>query len=446
MKTLEGVLAITDDKGGKRGVISTKCAEMDAEIPQLLGVSKAVLENVIFCHQEDSWWPLAEPAALKKKFDDIFEATRYTKALESIKNLRKERVADLKAEKERLLSLSREKAHSDKLKERINELKSTISAKEVECEDVKREYETQLESNRKFYELHTKFREMYKEYEKLEDQKAKTQAYLAEMKSKCQEIPGTLEELQARVEGFQDSVKLQKEKRLKEERKKDDLEEELAAVQTEQRDLLAKRGRLEAEAEEQKRRIASREQLIRDIGEMYDIKGFNHSPLEREKVAEFVARLGDIQRRQQREFEKLQADLKAQNEEYFSKLRGLDAELERHKAQRQRLRDQITDRQDKIKRTERKLEDQQDLPGKLRAIQAEIEEKKDRLEKLQAGIVSANFQGRIADLASKKKALDEERDQHNLELQGLTLQSESRARLELKRDEVKSKSLEIETR
>ena len=50
---------------------------MDAEIPQLLGVSKAVLENVIFCHQEDSYWPLAEPAALKKKFDDIFEATRY---------------------------------------------------------------------------------------------------------------------------------------------------------------------------------------------------------------------------------------------------------------------------------------------------------------------------------------------------------------------------------
>ena len=64
-------------KPDQRGVISTKCAEMDSEIPQLLGVSKAVLENVIFCHQEDSYWPLAEPAALKKKFDDIFEATRH---------------------------------------------------------------------------------------------------------------------------------------------------------------------------------------------------------------------------------------------------------------------------------------------------------------------------------------------------------------------------------
>lgn len=50
---------------------------MDSEIPQLLGVSKAVLENVIFCHQEDSYWPLAEPATLKKKFDDIFEATKF---------------------------------------------------------------------------------------------------------------------------------------------------------------------------------------------------------------------------------------------------------------------------------------------------------------------------------------------------------------------------------
>lgn len=49
---------------------------MDEEVPYLLGVSRAILENVIFCHQEESNWPLSEPAALKKKFDDIFEATK----------------------------------------------------------------------------------------------------------------------------------------------------------------------------------------------------------------------------------------------------------------------------------------------------------------------------------------------------------------------------------
>jgi DNA repair protein RAD50 len=49
---------------------------MDVEVPRLMGVSKAILENVIFCHQEESNWPLSEPSALKKKFDDIFEASK----------------------------------------------------------------------------------------------------------------------------------------------------------------------------------------------------------------------------------------------------------------------------------------------------------------------------------------------------------------------------------
>lgn len=93
---------------------------MDTEIPHLLGVSKSVLENVIFCHQEDSYWPLAEASVLKKKFDDIFEATRYTKALDNIKVLRKERVAELKADKERLQSLGLEKAHADRVRYRLN--------------------------------------------------------------------------------------------------------------------------------------------------------------------------------------------------------------------------------------------------------------------------------------------------------------------------------------
>jgi len=39
-----------------------------------------VLENVIFVHQDESNWPLAEGQVLKKKFDDIFAATKYTKA------------------------------------------------------------------------------------------------------------------------------------------------------------------------------------------------------------------------------------------------------------------------------------------------------------------------------------------------------------------------------
>ncbi len=69
---------------------------MEKQVPQLMGVSKAVLENVIFCHQEDSSWPLADSKTLKAKFDDIFAATRYTKALNVIRKLRKDKGAAIK--------------------------------------------------------------------------------------------------------------------------------------------------------------------------------------------------------------------------------------------------------------------------------------------------------------------------------------------------------------
>lgn len=56
--------------------LSSKCAEIDREMISALGVSKPVLNNVIFCHQEDSNWPLSEGKALKEKFDSIFAATK----------------------------------------------------------------------------------------------------------------------------------------------------------------------------------------------------------------------------------------------------------------------------------------------------------------------------------------------------------------------------------
>ena len=77
-----------------------------------LGVSKAILNHVIFCHQEEATWlfhcshqsehcphvylhmsrPLSEGKALKQKFDEIFASTRYSKALDAILKLQKEKV------------------------------------------------------------------------------------------------------------------------------------------------------------------------------------------------------------------------------------------------------------------------------------------------------------------------------------------------------------------
>ena len=89
-KDLDQVIQTLDEKTGERVSVSRKCADINATVPDMMGVSKAILENVVFVHQEDSNWPLGEAATLKKKFDEIFSATKYTKALEHINKLKKD--------------------------------------------------------------------------------------------------------------------------------------------------------------------------------------------------------------------------------------------------------------------------------------------------------------------------------------------------------------------
>ena len=112
--TLDGQIVIQTENG-ERTAISSRCAELDVQMPLSLGVSKAVLENVIFCHQEDSFWPLSEPGPLKKKFDDIFENARYTRALTELKDLKKNQEREIKSDTQALEFMKADKERSDRV-------------------------------------------------------------------------------------------------------------------------------------------------------------------------------------------------------------------------------------------------------------------------------------------------------------------------------------------
>jgi DNA repair protein RAD50 len=116
----------------------------------------------------------------------------YTKALDSIKSLRKERVTDQKAEKERLESLSKEKAHADKLLKRISEMNSSITAKQAEYEETKKEYDSVCVANRKFNDQATHFRQIYMKQEQLTSRRKGLLEELEEMKGELKEIQGPL--------------------------------------------------------------------------------------------------------------------------------------------------------------------------------------------------------------------------------------------------------------
>ncbi|CAK5270168.1 unnamed protein product [Mycena citricolor] len=296
MKTLESVLALENNKetSGKRAVISTKCAELDAEIPQLLGVSKAVLENVIFCHQEDSYWPLAEPAALKKKFDDIFEATKYTKALDSIKSLRKSRCR-AQAEKERLEGLSREKAHSDKLKTRVADLNKVIADKELEYEDTK------------------------KSVESLEESKSRAQADLQEARINLQDFLRS-NEAAPQTRGR--------------ERKAENVENELSGARKQYTELAQQVGIFKSEFDWNESKRFTTSATIQD-------QSFSSSGLEAAKIVEFTNKIQDLSRKQRKTAEDLKRDRRAKEDEFKSKSAELTDSLNASKVSRNALQHQL---------------------------------------------------------------------------------------------------------
>jgi len=143
-KTLESLLVTNDPVTGEAVSLSSRCAELDAEIPLQLGVSQAVLESVLFCHQEESFWPLAsEPSVLKKRFDEIFAATRYTRALDTLKSLKKELGSELRIEQQKLEHLKTERERAQRLcadrsavEKRVEQTKEKIGLMEEEIGSV----------------------------------------------------------------------------------------------------------------------------------------------------------------------------------------------------------------------------------------------------------------------------------------------------------------------
>eukprot|EP00750_Incisomonas_marina_P015502 INCI18340.2.p1 GENE.INCI18340.2~~INCI18340.2.p1 ORF type:complete len:1089 (+),score=298.92 INCI18340.2:211-3477(+) len=83
--TLDMVLTFHDQAEQRTHNLGGKCATLAEAVPKLLGVSKPILENVFFCHQEDSNWPMGTARELQDKFNAIFMVSKYTKAMQNIK-------------------------------------------------------------------------------------------------------------------------------------------------------------------------------------------------------------------------------------------------------------------------------------------------------------------------------------------------------------------------
>ncbi|ELU44037.1 RAD50 protein [Rhizoctonia solani AG-1 IA] len=455
MKTLEGILATSDGAkdNNKRGVISTKCAELDAEIPHLLGVSKSVLENVIFCHQEDSYWPLAEASVLKKKFDDIFEATRYTKALDNIKSLRKERVADLKADKERLHSLGLEKAHADRLKSKIDELTNQVAEKTQESEETEAGLDAQVAANTKFYDSATRFQQIFLKVEHLEERRSQVILNMEELKKTVTLVDDPTDVLKSKVDNYDAHCANQRTKRATKATELLQEEDSLAEARQDHQEAVNMCGEMRGQAKVRQTNTncnilnAKRDTEINNIGTKYGIRPNTsaNGSLDRDSVVEFNARLGEMARAQALELERLQNEYEVKSNEYQSKKTELQTEENALKHEKETLKTQMQRNRSQISTAETSLDTLRLLETELKLAASAVLDAYDRLSAAKAAAQESSFESQIAERTNALGIKTDERERLQQKLADLQSQAETRAKLGLKRADFSRKQAEIDT-
>ena len=212
LKTLEGQLLVV--KNGERTTLSSKVADLNGIMLQYLGVSKAILEYVIFCHQDESLWPMSEPSALKKKFDDIFEAVKYTNAIKNIKDLVKKQKEDLGQEKVRSeqYRIDKDRAERAEKKSRdlhteVESLRDKITALEAEIKAGTREYQeywkTASEFEKMIADLNGKRQQVVTMNENIED----LAKGLELVEDSDEELANMKQDYDTRMRVFEDSIK-----------------------------------------------------------------------------------------------------------------------------------------------------------------------------------------------------------------------------------------------
>lgn len=99
--------------------------------------------------------------------------------------------------------------------------------------------------------------------------------------------------------------------------------------------------------------------------------------------------------------------------------------------------------QEKIAQGEAQIDGAQTLIGELQIVTADIGDKKERLAKLQEEFNAGKYEAKTEEKAKVVRDLEDKKNALNEEFRMLNLQADSRAKLGIKRGEVRMKSQEI---
>lgn len=438
-KTLEGVLMTVDQVTGEQVSISTRCAELDAEIPTHLGVSRSVLENVIFCHQEESFWPLSEPSVLKKKFDDIFAATRYTKALESIKNVRKDLASELRLEQQKLDFLRSDLDKANKLRHNRESTQDRIKEAEGQIQSL----DLQIESVNAVLARHNDdlaaLNSLVSEHERMQHELVMTEQSRQDMLANIREMTETDEELQAILQnhakiarGSEADIKALEGERDSSMNKANEASKQLAKIST-------TRGVLLSELEVLKQKYNERSKALTPIASKFGIAYPISSPDDNSTFETILIQATSIFDSKQREYisQVEQAKIEERNcTETIQKLSTRIGTLEESRKMRRRM---VDDNRSQIARIFDELTDPTNTMDLIAEFDQRLSEEELVLDNAKELLILAEYDKRLCVLDEQRKEVENALKDIILQITRHGQQSELRARHDLKKTEKERK-------
>lgn len=438
-KAIESVLQTINPHTGEKVCLSYRCADMDREIPALMGVSKAILENVIFVHQDEANWPLQDPSTLKKKFDDIFSATRYTKALEVIKKLHKDQSQEIKTYKLKLENLQTLKDAAYKLRESIAQDKEKTETLKSQMEELEKEIQT-LDSKihhteatlKDLHQLQRDIATKNAERSTLVKEKEKQYAALAE------ENEDTDEELREWKTKFDERIALLESKISKLEREMNDSEAKSSFLKESMTNYIMEISKLQADAEAHAELKNERDFTLRKLFDRHNLGAVPSGSLSDDVASNLTNRI----KLRLTHFEKDLQDKKKSNEAEIAAAWYQYDIANREWSEKEALKQAKADTKSRILKRIKEKEDERDalerqisdvnvahLDEREKKMQIESERKSKQLAEREFDLNIRQKQTEMYTVDQKLKYLRDEKDH-------MAAESEDRIKLSLKKAEL----------
>ncbi|KAI4500795.1 hypothetical protein M0802_004006 [Mischocyttarus mexicanus] len=290
-KSVDNTISKKEKGTGKVLSITNRCNDINIEVVNVMGVSKSILNYVIFCHQEEFSWPLDEGKKLKEKFDEIFESVRLNKALENfLKSIKKleENIRVLKVQKESLkntvnIAEENERKHQN-TKERLEEATNEITTVDKELESIITEKE-------KLEKMDATYKKLISEKDKKKFEYDMNKKQIESLEENMQFFKGTIRELSNQLE-LHNSNLLEKSSEIAEAEKK---LQEISLDDTKVRNAITEKkisvGTLKQKMQDQEEKIIHRNKILNNMLAQWNIKTVIDT--DTSDTASFVEKLED---------------------------------------------------------------------------------------------------------------------------------------------------------